>query len=79
MHGFPALPQPLRWYLGRRCRELDTALRRELSAEEDVEFLPIDFEMDVTAMASDGFHPGPRVYAGWGLRAAALIRGLVPS
>jgi len=75
VHGFPALPQPLRWYLGRRSSELDQALRSELRPESDVRFLPIDFEMDPGAMASDGFHPGPRVYEKWGARAAALIEG----
>lgn len=79
VHGFPALPQPLRWYLGRRCRELDASLQEQIDAEEDVRFLPLDFEMEITAMASDGFHPGPRVYAGWGLRAAALAREIAPS
>ena len=26
MHRFPALPQPLRWYVGSRARDLDRAL-----------------------------------------------------
>lgn len=73
VHGFPALPQPLRWYLGRRCRELDAALRAEIASEPDVGFLPVDFVMDPTAMARDGFHPGPRVYQAWGQRAADLL------
>lgn len=73
VHGFPALPQPLRWYLGRRCRELDRAIESELLAESDADFLPVGFDMDVTAMASDGFHPGPQVYAAWGRGVAELI------
>jgi hypothetical protein len=26
MHRFPALPQPLRWYIGSRARDFDRAL-----------------------------------------------------
>lgn len=73
VHAFPALPQPLRWYLGRRCRELDAAHRAIVDTEDGARFLPLDFVDDVTAMANDGFHPGPEVYRAWGNAAAGVI------
>lgn len=75
VHGFPALPQPLRWYLGRRATEFSLALARDLELEPDTAFLPLDFVMDVRLMAPDGFHPGPETYRQWGESAAALILG----
>ncbi|MDJ0927507.1 MAG: SGNH/GDSL hydrolase family protein [Gammaproteobacteria bacterium] len=66
MHGFPALPQPLRWYLGNRAKQLDADLRRDVEGEADCIFLPLDFMMDAKHMAHDGFHPGPAIYAKWG-------------
>lgn len=72
--GFPALPQPLRWFLGRRARQFSEALRRELEEERDAHFLDLRFALDPGLMAEDGFHPGPAIYEGWGRRAAAIIR-----
>ncbi len=73
VHAFPALPQPLRWYLGARARELDAALAASLPDGQGAEFLPFDGSLDRASMASDGFHPGPAVYAAWGAAAAARI------
>ncbi len=72
MHRFPALPPPLRWHLGHGVQKFNTALD-ELSATNAVLFLPLDFSMRPDQMASDGFHPGPDIYAEWGRRAAARI------
>lgn len=74
VHRFPALPQPLRWYLGRRAREFDRALEAIAAGRRDCEFLALDHEMmDTSAMAGDGFHPGPPVYAAWAHEAARRI------
>lgn len=72
MHRFPALPQPLRWHLGNGARRFNTALE-ELSSANAALFLPLDFSMRPDQMASDGFHPGPDIYAAWGRRAAGRI------
>ncbi len=72
VHRFPALPQPLRWHLGRGAQKFDTALKR-LTGANAVLFLPLDFGMRADQMAPDGFHPGPEIYAEWGRRAAARI------
>lgn len=74
VHGFPALPQPLRWYLGRRASEFDTVLQQDVAAEPDVHFVSLRFSQDVTLMAVDGFHPGPAIYTEWARRAADQLR-----
>lgn len=74
---FPALPQPLRWYLGRRTVEFDRDLRRDVAAEPDCAFVGIDFVPDPSWSATDGFHPGPPVYEVWGERVAEVARAAV--
>jgi hypothetical protein len=74
MHRFPALPQPLRWYVGSRARDFDRVLADVAASRPGCEFLELDHEMmDVSAMASDGFHPGPPIYALWAREAARRI------
>lgn len=74
MHRFPALPQPLRWYVGSRARDFDRALEELAGRHARCEFLGLGHEMmDVSAMASDGFHPGPPIYAHWAQEAARRI------
>lgn len=74
MHRFPALPQPLRWYVGSRARDFDRALEEIAGRHARCEFLGLGHEMmDVSAMASDGFHPGPPIYAHWAQEAARRI------
>jgi lysophospholipase L1-like esterase len=82
--GFPALPQPMRWILGRQRDRYDAALKAWIACEPDLSYVPTGFADDspfrvgdVTVadmMSADGFHPGPRVYEEWGRRAAAAIR-----
>ncbi|RUO18367.1 SGNH/GDSL hydrolase family protein [Aliidiomarina haloalkalitolerans] len=73
MHLFPALPQPLRWYLGRQARRLSYELERVASAHERVSLVRINFPLAPNVIASDGFHPGP---AGYPLWAQAIVRQL---
>jgi lysophospholipase L1-like esterase len=70
---FPAVPEPLRGYLARRARSLDDALRAWAATTPDVEHLPLDAGFDPAAMAPDGFHPGPALYALWARAAAERI------
>ena len=75
MHRFPALPQPLRWYVGSRARDFNRVLAGVARERPGCDYLELEHRgMDVTAMASDGFHPGPPLYALWAQEAAALIR-----
>lgn len=73
MHRFPALPQPLRWYLGRRSRKLDRALYKWASQIEGARYLPFDADLRSEDFAEDGFHPSSSLYDGWATAAAAII------
>lgn len=73
MSSFPALPQPLRWYLGLKAVRLSRALEVALEDEPKARYLPINFSTDQGLMASDGFHPGPEAYALW---AAQLVKSI---
>ncbi len=73
MHGFPALPQPLRWCLGARATQFNHELESDIAAEDGAFFLDLRFTTDTAFMASDGFHPGPQMYAEWGKRVAAVV------
>ena len=70
---FPALPQPLRWVLGRQARSFDGQLRTLVEKRRGCVRFGFDLNLDVSAMASDGFHPGPAAYAAWGKAAAEII------
>ncbi len=73
MGAFTALPQPLRWYLGERAKELDRALADSLPDGQGAQYLPLFRKLDRSMLASDGFHPGPAAHAQWGAAAAARI------
>ncbi|MBS0657458.1 MAG: SGNH/GDSL hydrolase family protein [Verrucomicrobia bacterium] len=73
VHRFPALPQPLRWVLGRRALAFGNALERFAASEPRCVFVRISELRDPTLMATDGFHPGPSAYATW---AEEIVRAL---
>ena len=72
---FPLLPEPLRSVLGRRAAQFDEVLRDVLHARDRTYYVPMEFPLDPALMASDGFHPGPKVYDEWALRVARLVLG----
>lgn len=74
MHHFPALPQPLRWWLGRRAVTLNSHARSISARHARWEFVDVAFPLESGFMASDGFHPGEPAYALWGQHLAGLIR-----
>lgn len=73
MHRFPALPQPLRAYLGWRARALDAALRAQAPRWPGCVLLPDPLPVAPGAIASDGFHPSARTYRAWAEAVAAAI------
>ena len=73
MHLFPALPQPLRWYLGASARRYDRALWRWALRRPRTVFVPLPAMTDPSLMAADGFHPGPPAYSAWADALAAAI------
>ncbi len=70
---FPALPQPLRWYLGQRAARLQGALQDVVWQQQGCELLAFDMPMQRVLMAADGFHPGPLAYARWADALSAAI------
>ena len=64
MHRFPALPQPLRWFLGRRARRLDQALAQWVTRVPGAYWVPLP-DLPDEAIAVDGFHPGVQAYRAW--------------
>lgn len=74
MHRFPSLPQPLRWYLGRRAHALNAQLASISTRRDHCHALAIDFPLTADLMAADGFHPGALGYAHWANQAAQIIR-----
>jgi len=74
MHLFPALPQPLRWYLGMRAGRFNRALKKFAAGCKRCEFVSVDFPLETAFMAADGFHPGTPAYAIWAKQVAANIR-----
>lgn len=73
MHLFPALPQPLRWWLGLRARQFNALMQAVAVSEPGCAFIDIPYTGDVSEIASDGFHPGPRAYRLWGEHLAGLL------
>ena len=73
MHLFPALPQPLRWYMGQGADRLNLALCALAEQTPGCRLLDMPFPMDPGLMASDGFHPGARANLLWARAAAAAI------
>ena len=72
MGSFPALPQPLRWFLGKRSDEFN-GLLRQLSKSEPFTLLDFGSKPEPAQMASDGFHPGKLIYQHWGDSIVAAI------
>lgn len=74
VHRFPSLPEPLRGCIGDRAKRLDKAIRSWSRGQPDCDHIRLDFPVGTENMASDGFHPGPGIYALWAEAAAAVIR-----
>jgi lysophospholipase L1-like esterase len=65
MHACLALPQPLRWFMGRRARQMNQSLAGQLIEQvgRTMQWHP---ETTTTAgMSSDGIHPSAAGYATW--------------
>jgi len=65
MHACKALPQPLRWFMGRWARQMNTTLQGQL-ADQHRRTLHWHPESTTSAgMAADGMHPSPAGYSVW--------------
>ena len=65
MHEFPALPQPLRWFLGRRSKAFNQVLEEQALASSFTEFVKVQFPIQKQYFAIDGFHPSADAYELW--------------
>ena len=82
MGRFPALPNPLRWVIGRQVRRHDAALQTWIQSDPTLSYaglgtVPGDRLNGVPMteiMAADGFHPGPRIYDVWSERVVDRIQ-----
>lgn len=77
MDSFPALPQPLRWFLGLRAKEFDEHLQHAIAPFAHLHYIFLRVSDDPSLMASDGFHPGKGVYAMWAEAIAEKIKTLM--
>lgn len=73
MHHFPALPQPLRWYMGLRAQRLNRAMSLQLENHAQALLVSAEFPLEDGYMASDGFHPSPLAYAAWAAQLQTAI------
>ncbi|MHC8327567.1 SGNH/GDSL hydrolase family protein [Pseudomonas sp. LB1P83] len=73
MHLFPALPQPLRWYLGIRATRFNKHLADLADRKDQCTMLATRLAPVAGLMARDGFHPGPTMYSLWADDAAEMI------
>ncbi|PSW21514.1 SGNH/GDSL hydrolase family protein [Photobacterium sanctipauli] len=74
MEKFPALPYPLRWYLGSKAKAFNRKLSTWASTQHDCELLDLNQALSIEHMATDGFHPGPEIYRFWGASVAQVIK-----
>ena len=78
MHLFPALPQPLRWYMGEGARHFNRGLHRLVLANDNCHVFSVEVsrrmdELQAESFAIDGFHPGPIFYTAWAEHLAEQI------
>lgn len=74
MHLFQVLPQPLRWYVGFRAKQLNEMLRALVDRDAQCELIEPDFPFESHFLATDGFHPAAPAYSLWGQLAAVAIK-----
>ncbi|WP_175720334.1 SGNH/GDSL hydrolase family protein [Burkholderia anthina] len=73
MERFPALPQPLAWYLGLRAKRLNAALADWAATRRGCTFLRVALPLERHLMAADGFHPGAAACSAWAAQVASAV------
>tara|TARA_R110002072_G_scaffold20841_4_gene75192 strand:- start:9562 stop:10272 length:711 start_codon:yes stop_codon:yes gene_type:complete len=74
MHGFPLLPQPLRFALGTRAKMLDHSLSRVGRLLTQVTYIATELPLDAEYMAEDGYHPCAKGVAAWATQISLALR-----
>ncbi|MGK2857162.1 MAG: SGNH/GDSL hydrolase family protein [Thermoanaerobaculia bacterium] len=75
MHGFPALPQPLRAVFGLRARTFDRIAEDATRGLERVLFVPNRFDPRPEFFAPDGYHPSADSCRAWAVTVGAAVVG----
>jgi lysophospholipase L1-like esterase len=75
MHGFSALPQPLRWFMGNWAKEMNRRLDLSMKGETRKFFRWPVHRAVSEGLATDGFHPGAPGYAAWAQGLSEFIVG----
>jgi lysophospholipase L1-like esterase len=65
LYAFPLLPHPLRWVMGRRAKQFDMLQKSKILQQQGICYEPLSFDLQTSAMAADGFHPGIKIYKEW--------------
>jgi lysophospholipase L1-like esterase len=83
MHRFHALPQPLRWVLGREAMRLDRVLAKHVQTMPGRAHQPADSTAtsgdSAGWLALDGFHPGAQAFHLWAAQLAEAIAQVWPA
>jgi len=70
MHLFTKIPQPLRAWLGKRAKKLNTVMKVVTAENSHCSLLTIDSPFTSKYLAKDGFHPSKLAYNIWAEQAA---------
>lgn len=74
MQHFPALPFPLRYFLGKTAQHMNQQLQKIYADQKQSTVLSMQLPVKRQYMAMDGFHPSPIAYTLWAEHVAALIQ-----
>ena len=74
MQQFPALPFPLRYFLGKTAQQMNQQLQAKYAQQKQSTVLSMQLPIERQYMASDGFHPSPVAYTLWAEHIIALIQ-----
>lgn len=74
MHLFPALPQPLRWFLGGKAKRLNRVLSEFIGGQPKAQLLTIKLPFERHYMASDGYHPSAHATPLWAQAVLELLQ-----
>lgn len=74
MHKFTALPQPLRWFLGRRAQRFNAAIANLVQGSSPCSLIRLNEVSRPEMLSRDGYHPSAEAYRAWGEAAAGRIR-----
>ncbi|NVK37663.1 MAG: SGNH/GDSL hydrolase family protein [Gammaproteobacteria bacterium] len=77
MAQFPALPAPLKYFLGLRAYQLDLELQALMNKNKCCHYVGSKLLVERHFMAKDGYHPSAQGYAAWAEQISPLIIGVL--